>query len=481
MNVSRTWRAVDLSTLSAFSRRQAAAWNALNRIANGRDGWQAWITEGLADLFETPAGVEIRLRQRHAMDPQHAESIFEFDAAEIALGRDESCAVRLAPRSVGNRHARIFVRAGRCYIEDLGSALGTFLNESRLAQNQPAPISAGDQFAIFPYTFTVELTERWIRGVPVEVCAGQVAPLRGAAFHAPVALDQQRLAIQLQPSGAVFILEASRSFLERLSAQLLAPVCPQVSARLGLTTVDTGFLEFLMSAVLERINRDLQFPLQATLVPVSSLTLSRADECGLTCSFSIRIGELTGTFRLCMSDHAVESLAGSIPPENLPVMPQLSWAFPLSAGYVELTDTETALIEPADVVLLTREMALLFPNAPERGWRLQPRAGNLSQAIVDKYFERAYLNERESGREAVTTASTGPDLTGLPIRMHAIIGEKEMTLAEANHLAAGGIVELDTTKSDLVRIALNGKMAGTGELVEVEGRLGVRILAWRAP
>jgi flagellar motor switch/type III secretory pathway protein FliN len=444
----------------------------LNRVVAGGSGWQTWITEGLADLFETPAGMEIRLRQRHAMDPQHGESIFASDAGEITLGRDEGCAIRLAPRSVGNRHARIFTRAGRCYIEDLGSALGTFLNESRLPANQPAPVSTGDQFAIFPYTFTVELTERWVRGVPVEVRAGPVAPLSGAAFHAPVAVDGQRLAIQLQPSAAVFMLEASRSFLERLSAQLLAPVCPQVSARLGLTTVDTGFLEFLISAVIERVNRDLQFPLQAMLAPACPLPVYRADECGLTCSFSIRIGELTGTFRLCLSDHAVESLAYSIAPQNSPAIPQVSWAFPLSAGHVELTGTETALIEPADVVLLTREMALLFPNAPERGWRLQPRAGNLSQAIVDKYFERDCLTERESA---------GPDLAGLPVRMHAIIGEKEMTLAEASLLAAGGIVELDGAKSDPVRIALNGKIAGTGELVEVEGRLGVRILAWRAP
>ena len=480
MSVTRAWRPVDLSTLAAFSRRQVEAWNALNRVVAAGAGWQTWITEGLADLFEAPAGMEIRLRQRHAMDPQHGESIFASDAGEITLGRDEGCAIRLAPRSVGNRHARIFARAGRCYIEDLGSALGTFLNEARLPANQPAPVSTGDQFAIFTYTFTVELTERWVRGVPMEVRAGPIAPLCGAAFYAPVAVDRQRLAIQLQPSAAVFMLEASRSFLERLSAQLLAPVCPQVSARLGLTTVDTGFLEFLISAVIERVNRDLQFPLQAMLVPAGSLPVYRADDCGLTFSFAIRIGELTGTLRLCITDEAVESLARSVTPQKTLAVPLLSWEFPLSVGHVELTGTEVALIEPADVVLLTREMALLFPNAPERGWHLQPRAGNLSHAIVDKYFERACLNERKGDRETVTT-SAGPDLTGLPIRMHAIIGEKEMTLAEASLLAAGGIVELDGTKSDPVRIALNGRIAGTGELVEVEGRLGVRILAWRAP
>jgi type III secretion protein Q len=67
------------------------------------------------------------------------------------------------------------------------------------------------------------------------------------------------------------------------------------------------------------------------------------------------------------------------------------------------------------------------------------------------------------------------------VRIHAIVGEKEMTLSEAQGLVPGTILELDRTGPDPVRIALNGKIAGQGELVEVDGRLGVRILAWRAP
>jgi flagellar motor switch/type III secretory pathway protein FliN len=87
----------------------------------------------------------------------------------------------------------------------------------------------------------------------------------------------------------------------------------------------------------------------------------------------------------------------------------------------------------------------------------------------------------ETEDQSGANAGAAPDLTGLPVRMHAIIGEKQMTLAEANLMVAGTIVELDETKSDPVRIALNGKIAGLGELVEVGGKLGVRIVSWRVP
>ena len=87
----------------------------------------------------------------------------------------------------------------------------------------------------------------------------------------------------------------------------------------------------------------------------------------------------------------------------------------------------------------------------------------------------------ESEHDPSANAGASPDFAGLNVLMHAIIGEKQMTLAEAHMMVAGAIVELDGAKSDPVRIALNGRIAGLGELVEVAGQLGIRILSWKAP
>lgn len=479
-SVSRDWRVFDFGDLPSYSKRQAAAWNALRRLAGAEARWQTWIAEALTQMLEIPAGFEIRLRQRHTVDSQQRENTFASDTGMLTLGREDFCDVRLRQRSVGNLHARIFAREGRCYIEDLGSNLGTFLNASRLAPNQPTPIAAGDQFAIFPYTFTVEITERWVRGGPVDVHAGPLLPLNPRSLERPSTQSRTGFAIHIRPPDAGFMLEADRVFLEKLSAQLLGPLGSDLE-RLTLTRADTGLFELLTAAVLERANRDLPFPLQAALDPCGQAqTLKNAG--GLAFSFSVKIAELTGTFRLLIGDGAVESLltATSIAPAN-PAPHEISWMFPLSAGSVELTSAEAMIVEPGDVVLLAREATLLFPNLPERGWRLQQRPGNISHAIVDKYFERGCLSAMESGPESGTNVGAAPDFTGLPVRMHAIVGEKEMTLGEANLMVAGAIVELEGAKSDPVRIALNGKISGYGELVEVGGKLGIRILSWKAP
>src|SRR4029079_12335269 len=112
-----------------------------------------------------------------------------------------------------------------------GSAIGTFLNEVRLPANRPAPVVSGDQFAIFPYTFTLEIKERWSCGAPVDVYAGLLTPVNSPAFQNTRAADQALFEIRVEPVGAVLLLEVSRVFLERLLAFLLAPLCADLPER----------------------------------------------------------------------------------------------------------------------------------------------------------------------------------------------------------------------------------------------------------
>jgi hypothetical protein len=66
---------------------------------------------------------------------------------EVTIGRAPGCSVPLADDTfVSQLHARIYVREGRPFVEDLGSTNGTFLNRARLSRTMP--LHRGDRLQV---------------------------------------------------------------------------------------------------------------------------------------------------------------------------------------------------------------------------------------------------------------------------------------------------------------------------------------------
>jgi hypothetical protein len=66
---------------------------------------------------------------------------------EVTIGRAPGCSVPLADDTfVSQLHARIYVRDGKPFVEDLGSTNGTFLNRDRLSKTMP--LRRGDKLQI---------------------------------------------------------------------------------------------------------------------------------------------------------------------------------------------------------------------------------------------------------------------------------------------------------------------------------------------
>ena len=66
---------------------------------------------------------------------------------EVTIGRAPGCSVPLADDTyVSQLHARIYIRDGRPFVEDLGSTNGTFLNRDRLSKTMP--LRKGDKLQI---------------------------------------------------------------------------------------------------------------------------------------------------------------------------------------------------------------------------------------------------------------------------------------------------------------------------------------------
>lgn len=66
---------------------------------------------------------------------------------ELTLGRATSCQISLPDdHFVSQLHARVYLRDGDVYVEDLGSTNGTYLNRRRLTHAMP--VTKGDQIQV---------------------------------------------------------------------------------------------------------------------------------------------------------------------------------------------------------------------------------------------------------------------------------------------------------------------------------------------
>lgn len=78
----------------------------------------------------------------------------------------------------------------------------------------------------------------------------------------------------------------------------------------------------------------------------------------------------------------------------------------------------------------------------------------------------------EAEADTTTTSEIVENLT-IPISIE--LSRTRMSIAELGALKNGQIVELNKSPGDLVDLVVSGKVIGKGELVEIEGELGVRI------
>jgi flagellar motor switch protein FliN/FliY len=63
----------------------------------------------------------------------------------------------------------------------------------------------------------------------------------------------------------------------------------------------------------------------------------------------------------------------------------------------------------------------------------------------------------------------------LPIQVVAVLGKKNMTIKDLIALKPGEVLELKKLPQDTVDLVANGKLIARGELVLIDGKLGIQI------
>jgi pSer/pThr/pTyr-binding forkhead associated (FHA) protein len=103
--------------------------------------------------------------------------------AELTIGRDRSCGVILAAKTVSRSHARLYEHNGIWFVEDQGSANGTRVNDQVIPPRLAIRLRHGDRIQVGPQLFLfsnpaeLEDDDRTESEVAIDVAGGPVGAL----------------------------------------------------------------------------------------------------------------------------------------------------------------------------------------------------------------------------------------------------------------------------------------------------------------
>lgn len=83
--------------------------------------------------------------------------------------------------------------------------------------------------------------------------------------------------------------------------------------------------------------------------------------------------------------------------------------------------------------------------------------------------------------ENPTDSDQAVSLTSVPVRLTFDIGERMVSLGQLKELQVGQSFDLTRPMNNAVRMRVNGALIGTGELVEIDGHIGVTITTLSGP
>ncbi|MEN6081893.1 YscQ/HrcQ family type III secretion apparatus protein [Chromobacterium piscinae] len=93
----------------------------------------------------------------------------------------------------------------------------------------------------------------------------------------------------------------------------------------------------------------------------------------------------------------------------------------------------------------------------------------------DEGIEMEWQTEEERPEDVPAAA----DVRQLPVRLEFVLQQSMVTLAELQQLCQGRLLPVQTGAELRVEVRANGALLGRGELVQLDGHLGVEIAQWQ--
>lgn len=471
--IARSVQQMRFTAIPSFSPAEAELLNWANRFVRRDVDWEDHLRNTLGDLLESPDQKEWVVYIKHWMDNTRPATQVPFQGDTVTIGRTGQSNIVLTESTINLEHARLLRRGEGFYIEDLGSRLGTFIGDKKLPPHTPVPLSPGATFTIFPYSLEITSRYIWRREDRFRV---QGSSTRFAVWQeavAELASDALAVGLRFPPAEGACSFAISGRLLDELLRGLIGK--DHLGAA-GLLAADAGCLDYVLAAFSERLREDLRWPFVAELGSWFHQPQIAPGERGLLVSAQIGIRDCTGVVRLFLPLPVLEAMRSLSPaPVSIAPFREAVWSCALELAAVPLAASDAEGIAPGDTVLFKPHPVLKLPGG-YAGWPCIAEGSNFRAFRLHKSIER--FPQVESSPNPGNPEKVQPELRDLPVLLQVILGERQFSLADLQTFTEGTLISLERGETEPVRLAVNGKVLGSGELVRIEDHLGVRVLGW---
>lgn len=428
-------------------------------------------------LLVKPAGI--------AGKPQ----FFRLNQPPISLGRIQENHVCLKSPLVSKKHAEIVLRGIDFCLRDLRSNNGTYLNQVKLNPDTEVMLKNDDVIKIEPFEIVVGLSADASKR-PLEIKTAGSRTVREVN-----ATGQIQMYFEIHPAqvaGAVLLDQtAAKWMVQRITTGQ--------QKRAEWTEIETGLMEFLVCRILGDFNPLLQgarLLFQSVETEPSIFSEWRTKQQRLVCLRMTARAEI-GT--ICALVYLPDSIMDPVPARNevrsfltrAPWVKIRTYLFSIELGVSLLQADQISLLEEGDIILLDRAEILFERGKPKgkvalRSRQLQRGAirGSLDYSVsgssaitVESLYWEGLKRMTETNKKLDPQGESSDGLVGgLEIPVTVELARLSFTLEEVSSLREGQIIELEKAQPELVDLSIDGKIIANGKLVDVEGKLGVRLL-----
>lgn len=261
-----------------------------------------------------------------------------------------------------------------------------------------------------------------------------------------------RVAIDLAALPAQAVLDVEPALVVRL-VDLLGGVPDDGAGATALTPIERDALDLFVLAALDGVCS--LAVLEETLAP--RLSEGEVDAPGaLALELRVSVGQIAGHARLLLPAAALRALRARSPVDAPP--PGVPVPVSLRSGTTTLSPDELDALAPGDVVLVEPTVDGIDDLVLPGGARLRGRREDGTFRLL----EETAMAERRAQ---------------IPITLDVELARVELPVAELARLEPGGILPLAIDRRGLVTLRAGERAVARGELVELDGAVGVRILS----